>query len=526
MTMPGKAQAPHARTGADRRELDRVLAPLTGRALYRDNVFRATGLPSDATPRQIRRAREERTNPYYEQPADTRDAPLPPAADPDEVHHAFEGLRDPLTRLVHELLWLRPGLAPGHPHTAAVRAHCAAIEADAAGEDAPELWADALAAWDRVFADRGTWRWARERVRAIDDPRLDAAAVDVLKARLPELIAAVSFALAAAAAADGDTAAAARHVARLQDAKFREGPVKRARRAAVAPAEARVKAACEAAADRGDAAGLKAAQALLSDTAEPLRVVEALLGAADPLSRACRDEVAGTANRCAVGYFNKRRKDNGVSRVLERARAIAASDSVAALIDDNLAVVKTEPILGAVEPLLKQNRIDAAAARLRAWRRITRDPVRKAALDEILADPRRLCGEIREANLGGCLFFFGAQQYGARDHRTATPGVRTHVTTLYLTLLWIPLVPLSAHIVGHDTTTWGRVYGGRVPLSGAARAYRVLFLVAAPALIAWRFLGPGWGLWTAAMAAAAAVVALCGRGLRLDAWARRQEAGR
>ncbi|WP_335987873.1 hypothetical protein [Glycomyces sp. MUSA5-2] len=524
--MAGKAQAPHARTGAPRRELDRVLAPLAGRALYRDNVFRITGLPSDATPRQVRRAREERTNPYYEPPAATRDAPLPPSTDPDEVHHAFEGLRDPLARLVHELLWLRPNLGPDHHHNAAVRTHCAAIEAAAAGEAAPALWAAALASWDRVFADRDTWRWARQRVRAIDDPRLDVDVVTTLKTRLPELIAAVSFALAAAAAADGDTDAAARHVAHLDEAGFREGPVKRARRAAVAPAEARVKAACEAAVERGDGAGLKAVQALLSDTAEPLRVIEALLGRTDPLSRACRDEVAGTANRCAVGYFNKRRKDNGVSRVLERARTIAASDAVAALIDDNLAVVKTEPILGTVEPLLKQNRIDAAAARLRAWHRFTKDPVRKAALAEILADPRRLCGEIREANLGGCLFFFGAKQYGARDHRSTTPGVRTHVTTLYLTFLWIPLVPLSAHIVGYDTATWGRVYGGRVPLSGAARVYRVLFLIAAPALIALRFAGPGWALWTAAMAGAVAAVALCGRALSFDAWARKQEAAR
>jgi hypothetical protein len=519
MTMVGQAPA---RSGTARRELDRVVAPLAGRGLYRDNAFRVTGLAADATPRQVRRAREERTNPYYTPPAAAEAAPLPPSDDPDALHHAFEGLRDPLTRLVHELLWLRPGLDPDHPHNAAVRAHCAAIEADAGGEPAAAMWSDALAAWDRAFGDRDTWRWARSRIRAIDDPRLTLDVVADLKARLPEHIVGVNFALAAAAAVDGDTGEAARHVRLVEASPFREGPVRRALRAAVRGPEARVKAACEAAAEQPDREGLKAARALLSETAEPLRVVEALLGRSDTLTRACRDEVAGVANRCAVGYFNRRRKDNGVSRVLERARGVAVSDSVVELIDQNLAVVASDPVLREVEPLLKQGKVDAAAARLRAWHRVTKDPRRKAALAAILDDPRRLASVPREAN-PGCVFFLGAHLYGARDHRVEASGVHTWITTLHLTVLWIPLVPLTSHIVGHDPADRSRVFGGRVPLGDGARFYRVLALVALPALVAVQAAGAAAGLWALGIGAAVAATAGLGHRAHLDAWARRRE---
>ncbi|THV43418.1 hypothetical protein [Glycomyces buryatensis] len=504
-------------------ELDRVLESLTGRVLYRDNAFRVTGLPADASPRQVRRGREERMNPYYEPSAESGAAPLPPSADPDALHHAFEGLRDPLLRLAHELLWLRPDVEADHPHNTAVRTHCAALESEDSGQPDPAMWATALRTWSAVLDSGETWTWAKARVRAIDDPRLTLAAVRALRERLPEHLVGVSLALAATAAADGDTPAAERHLRLLNASPFTEALVRKAARNAVRGAEARVKTACETAEDQADSGGLKAARTLLSDTAEPLRVIEALLGGADPLTRSCRDEAAITANRCAVGYFNKRRRGTGVARVLQRARAVAVSESTIELIDQNLAVVATEPLLREVEPLLDSGQIDAAAARLRAWHRLTTDPDREAALEQILVDPRRLASKPHNNN-PGCVFFLGAHQYGMRDSR-AEPGtaVNTHVTTLYLTFLWIPLVPLTANIVGHDTATGERIIGGRVPLSEAARRYRVFALVALPVLFAAWTAGAFAALYTAALGASIAAVCLVLRQEYLRAWAKKRE---
>jgi hypothetical protein len=334
----------------------------------------------------------------------------------------------------------------------------------------------------------------------------------------------VSLTLAARAAADGKARIAERHMQLLKASPFAKALVRTAARNAVRTAETRVKEACEAAENQADSGnGLKAARTLLSETAAPLRIVEALLGAGDPLTRACRDEVAGVANRCAVGHFNKRRKGSGVESVLRKAREVAVSDATVDLIDQNLAVVATEPLLREVEPLLESGRIDAAAARLRAWHRTTDDPDRKAALAQILDDPRRLASKPQNTN-PGCIFFFGASQYGARDHRKEPgTGIHTHITTLYLTFLWIPLIPLSAHIVGTDRASFERIFGGRVPLSQAARRYRLFALLIVPALFANWWFGADAGLFT--VVASAILIALCVtlNHLHLNAWAKKQE---
>ena len=509
-------------TESVKRELDGVLSSLTGRALYRDNAFRVTGLASDATPRQVRRGREERMNPYYEPPDSAASVPLPPSTDQDALQHAFEGLRDPLRRLTHEILWIRSDVEPDHPHNAAVRAHCAALEGD--GKETSAMWATALRSWAAVLDSDELWQWAKGRVRAIDDPRLTLAAVRALQERLPEHVVGVSLTLAARAASDGKGRIAERHMQLLAASPFAKALVRTAARNAVRTAETRVKDACEVAENQADSGnGLKAAQTLLAETAAPLRVVEALLGAGDPLTRACRDEVAGAANRFAVGHFNKRRKGSGVESVLRKAREVAVSETTVELIDKNLAVVGTEPLLREVEPLLKSGRVDAAAARLRAWHRTTDDPGRKAALAQILDDPRRLASKPQNTN-PGCIFFFGASQYGARDHRDE-PGtaVRTHITTLYLTFLWVPLIPLSAHVVGTDGANFERVFGGRVPLGKAARRYRLLAPLIVPALFATWWFGSDTGLFT--LAASTILIGLCVtlRHLHLNAWAKKQE---
>ncbi|MQM25539.1 hypothetical protein [Glycomyces albidus] len=510
-------------TDAVKSELDRVLGSLSGRSLYRGNVFRITGLPGDASPRQVRRGREERLNPYFEPPAGADAAPLPPSADPDELHHAFEGLRDPLLRLTHELLWLRPDADAGDPHNVAVRTHCAAMEAEEAGDHFETMWTDALRAWAAVLDAEATWTWAKARVRAIDDPRLTLAAVRALRERLPEHLLGVSLALAASAAADRRTAAAERHMRVLNESPFGKDLVRKAARNAVHGPETRIKTACETAKEASDSQGLKAARTLLLETAEPIRVVEALMGFDDPLNRACREEVAKTANRCAVGYFNQRRKGTGIARVLQVARKVAVAKATIELIDENLAVVESEPLIREVQPLLDRGRIDAAAARLRAWHRLTTDPDREAALKKILDDPRRLASKPYNSN-PGCIFFIGAHQYGNRDERSE-PGssVQTHIATLYLTFLWIPLVPLSAHLVGHDPATWERVFGGRVPLSEAARIYRVVALVGLPALLTAMIAGALPGVYVGAVAASIATVCLVLRREYLRSWAKKRE---
>ncbi|GAB2488054.1 hypothetical protein GCM10027063_31970 [Promicromonospora xylanilytica] len=328
------------------RDLDRVLRPLEGHGLYRNNAFRVTGLPTDVSPRRVRRHREETQNPYYVTPVPDTDVPLPPSDDADALRAAFEVLRDPLSRLVHELFWLRPDQASWHEH--AVFAHCRALEAtdpDGTVADAGtwDDWRSGLRLLAQAFTAEETWEWVRRRAAEIDDPRLSVAVLRALRERLPEHVIGVSVGLAVRAAGVSREQAD-QHLGALRRAGFDPRQVREVARAAVEPSAGRVRAACETARAADSAVGLSAARDLLDGTAAALTTLSTVLGADDDLAGACRDEVAHVVNNRVVGYVNEYLE--GVAgppptasalALLRRARELAWSPSVTDLVDKNLA---------------------------------------------------------------------------------------------------------------------------------------------------------------------------------------------
>ncbi|GHH66207.1 hypothetical protein [Promicromonospora soli] len=338
-------------TSAVARDIDRVLRPLEGHGLYRNNAFRVTGLPTDVSARQVRRHREETQNPYYVTPAPDGDVPLLPSDDADALRGGFEVLRDPLARLVHELFWLRPdgGNHSGDGHDHAVFAHCRALEATLpdgrlTGEAAREDWKVGLRLWAQALTAEETWAWVRRRADEIDDPRLTVAVLRALRDRLQEHVIGVSVGLAVEAAGVAP-ADAEHHLEALHGSGFEPRQVRDVARAAVEPATDRVRVACETALSADPSAGLSAARALLDETTTALATVTAVLGPDDDLTGAVRDEVARTANNCVFGYVNDRLESGQLTpasaepalQLLRRARPLASSPSAGALLDTNLA---------------------------------------------------------------------------------------------------------------------------------------------------------------------------------------------
>ena len=328
------------------RDIDRVLRPLEGHGLYQNNAFRVTGLPTDVSPRRVRRHREETQNPYYVTPVPDTDVPLPPSDDADALRAAFEVLRDPLARLVHELFWLRPGQASWHEH--AVFAHCRALEATAPDGKVADAgtwddWRSGLRLLAQAFTADETWEWVRRRAAEIDDPRLSVAVLRALRERLPEHVIGVSVGLAVRAAG-ASRAQADPHLEALRRAGFDPRVVREVTRAAVEPSAGRVRAACETARSADPAVGLSAARDLLDGTAAALKTITTVLGADDDLAAACQDEVAHVVNNRVVGYVNEHL--DGVSgapptapalALLRRARTLASARSVTELVDKNVA---------------------------------------------------------------------------------------------------------------------------------------------------------------------------------------------
>lgn len=326
------------------RHVARVLEGLRGHDLFRRNAFRVTGLPTDATQRQVRRAREESRNAYYV-PPERPGAPLPPSSDETELRAAFEVLQDPVARLVHELLWA-DGAARDARADAVVRL-CRALEGTArdgtVDEEAWADWSSGLSAWADGITSRKTGELARSRVEAADDPRLTVGVAREARRQLAQHVVEVAAGIAARQVRT-DLDATRRMVRTLRSAGFDAGTVPRALRTVARPLLDEVEQACGAAAAAPQDEGLAAARTLLDTTREPLRLLDTLLGE-DPLLDASRDDVGRHINNLVVAYGNDhvdqirrgRAPLDEIIALLSVARDLGGS-ATRALAEDNLEV--------------------------------------------------------------------------------------------------------------------------------------------------------------------------------------------
>ncbi|MFJ1460577.1 hypothetical protein [Nocardia sp. N2S4-5] len=471
----GTAETDLARRADD---LDRILRPLTGTGMYRNNAFRVTGVPTTASPTVIRRRRAELTLserlgvPYQA----TGDLPPDPAPDVDAVKMAFETLRDPVARLIHEMLWLWQTDAE---HDAAVRAHCAVLEeyspTDHSAEDfendpRAQRWADALRRWSGVLDAERTWERARERVGEIDDPRLTTGVVRRLRERLPRHLIDVSVALAVEVVESVGPAAADWHLRLLDESPLDDDLIDAALRGATRPLEARIAAACAtaehaAAADGEDSAA--AGWTLVERATPALAVTAALLGDDDPVSEAASDQVARTLNRCATTHLRSTSDTAAALALLTRAGEMARLATTIELVGSNRDVVAAESVTGSVADLITLGRVNSAADRLRAWRRRTADPAVRRQLDAVLAEPRAIVAPPPRGGLFEGFWFIGFS-FVMGSRALAADG--TFVTTHYAAPCFVP-IPMASYL--RDET----YYYGKVPLTVRARIWRLVVLL-------------------------------------------------
>ncbi|WP_214406582.1 hypothetical protein [Pseudonocardia lacus] len=338
--------------------IDQALRPLAGARFYRGNALRRTGLAPGATSAQVRRRRTEveaAARLGMAAPPGAAGPPCGPEPSASEVAAAFDDVRrEPVLRLVHELLWVWSGDDElSAAHDAVVREHCALLTEDwpdrAPGPRTPASdarWAEVLGAWARLLERDDLWAWARRRAAELADPRLTDEVVERLRSRVPQAVLAVNVDIAAHAAAT-DPEAAARHVAVLRASPLPADLVDAVlvRRARTTKRE--VSRACEAAADRA-AADVPSTPgettALLDATRTPLRVLAALLGHSDPSAAASRDEVAGVVVNAAIRYYehttvDRRARAAAVRPQLRAAEELAADPHLRERVAENLRIL-------------------------------------------------------------------------------------------------------------------------------------------------------------------------------------------
>jgi hypothetical protein len=452
-------------------DLDHVLRAISGPDLYRNNIFAITGATADATAGQIRRMREEAI----------LQSRLNPELDADAIRGAFETMRDPVARLVHELLWF-----------SAPEQHREAVEAEYRGPFAagnPEakrldpLWANSLAAWALRLEAPEFWAHAKERVKQIDDPRLTTGTVRRLREKLTRHIVSVTADLAVRAA-PFSIEAADRLVALVDESPFPNEVVDDVLREAVRPAERVIGAACSSTRDAlqvKEEQAVSLAEDLLAKIAQPMMVVEALQGTDDDVTTALSDEIALVVNNCAIAYHRVTSTSEPALRLLALAKPFARLRNTIELIDQNVSVIGLDDLTREMRDLCDRGKVGKADRRRRALLRVLPDNELKEALQSIPPDDKRVGGDVHRIPLAVHLFGFGT-----RFVTLQRPGEPFRSTTLLMvTFLFIPVIPVSAYLTSYPR------FQARIPLSGRARWWRFVVLnFLLSMVVAGMFFGP------------------------------------
>ena len=225
--------------------------------VYRRNAFRVSGLPVEATPRDISRHAEKLRILQRYNVGDNGKTPLAIDPPPDQyaVREALHKLQDPEKRLIDEFFWFWPHqlgqsqsdealnlLSQGDidlaakrwlqmeqyseshvsMHNLAVLYHCRALdwEQTATNKKPAEIhnhtildyWSHAFKRWKAVLKHEPFWSRLSARIRALEDPRLTTGLARRMRSSLPISLLSINASLAVRYAEAGDMEAAQRQL--------------------------------------------------------------------------------------------------------------------------------------------------------------------------------------------------------------------------------------------------------------------------------------------------------------------------
>jgi hypothetical protein len=348
--------------------------------LYANNAFRISGLPVNATSRDIRR-RSEQLGIMAQLGTDTGTGggvlPLAERPGATAIADALERLRDPTRRLVDEFFWFWPADGNGHDeamaalrggdadaamniweglsggagpeaaaavHNMAVLAHVRALEDPSALASVTGLWRGAFKHWASVYASDTFWDMVQARIREMSDPRLTPATARQMREALPSVLLSISAQLAFRAGQEGRLADATDHISLMRQSGFGPETADRLLRQHAEPDLAQLRSIsqdAERSADEDPHHGAEAARRLLNQAKPLIYVLESVLPKEEPLLQGIRDEVASTALRCAVRYVNETDDLQAGRDVLNLAMPIAATNAARDRIRHNIGIAET-----------------------------------------------------------------------------------------------------------------------------------------------------------------------------------------
>lgn len=370
----------------------RVLFDVCNTRLYHDNLFHLTGLPVDATLRDVARRQDDLKaaemagdwDSEFRHIMTTRGLP-----EPGKVHEAFLNIQDPERRIVEELFWFWPvnsGQGKHDPalqylrngdktkaytlwkeqmdtpgivglvakHNLAVMFHFYAIDYEFALDNGEGLsstqkqtladyWRNTITYWESMVGNDDFWALMTERVRTVDDPRLTTGFVRRLRNDFPLAFDRINAQLAIKHASKGRYTDARRHVGYMKETHAGLDDVESTISEVLEPMEKKIAMMSNHAitvSQKNPEKGLQAAEELLSTSKEPLAIAKGLLDEGHSVRSQLFDLVAAACFGCLIAYGNKTEDWLPCVKLLQVAESMAVTQEFKNKVRENLEIAK------------------------------------------------------------------------------------------------------------------------------------------------------------------------------------------
>lgn len=357
--------------------------------LFRKNAFRITGLPVDASTREVdRQAGKLMMLAEFGQDTHTGAAfSLKPSPMLDDIRNAVQKIKDPEKRLIDEFFWFWPEefgqsqsdrafqamtkgdtlkaleiwtakekSGPGDvvaSHNMALAHQISALDweilslsNEVGAEQRKKIiedWKDAFKRWRLLTDDERFWEKVTARIRQLNEPNLRPGFARRMRATLPEALDKINAELAVAFAESGKIELARLHVGFLREPEQRQDKIEKIAELVLTPVSNRLKEQIKSARERGEKnppEAAKVALELLQQSPQTLTLFDLFFGKDNELRNDLFDEVASACNRLQVVYHEATKDEKTCLNILNSVLSLATAIELRQQIEKNIGTLR------------------------------------------------------------------------------------------------------------------------------------------------------------------------------------------
>jgi hypothetical protein len=373
--------------GSQNRPECRQMLDVATPEMFRINAFRITGLPVDATTREITKHADKLK--MMEELGEGKSVhtgalalKTPPTV--DQIREAIQRLKDPELRIIDEFFWFWPrqfGKSSSDPaikaleggdadaaleiwkaletspsdgfiamHNVAVLRHLLALEWEnhyaKTGEFTEEnrrktekLWRAAFKRWDLLATDDLLWESVSARIKQLDDPRLTSGFARRMRATLPHALDKINAELAVRYAESGRMDLAQVHVQFMRETNQGLDNIEKTAELVLVPATARLKQQIQRVqqhAAKRPSDGVNAGRELLEHARCSFVLFDLFFGEESEQRHALSEEIASLCNVVSIAYQKATGNHKVSIELLREALPFATSIDLLRLIEENI----------------------------------------------------------------------------------------------------------------------------------------------------------------------------------------------